>query len=61
VSDGFESVAVNIVSAGGGAVHVALDKTEGARTICKEVGVVKLLSYIHASEIGTIDGGRRGA
>jgi hypothetical protein len=42
VSDGFETVAVNVVSVGGGAVNIALNKTEGARTVSKEVCVAKL-------------------
>jgi hypothetical protein len=42
VSDGFKSVAVNVVSVGGGAGHVALGETKEARTVSKEVGVAKL-------------------
>jgi sRNA-binding carbon storage regulator CsrA len=40
--DELNSVAVSVVSVGGGAVHVALENTEGARTVRKEVGVDKL-------------------
>jgi hypothetical protein len=42
VGDGFKSVAVNVASVGGGSVNVAVDTTEGARTISKEVGMAKL-------------------
>jgi hypothetical protein len=41
VLDGFESVTVNVVSVGGGTVHVSLDKTEGACSVYEEVAVAK--------------------
>jgi hypothetical protein len=42
VSDGFKSVAAKVVSVGGWAAHLPLDKTEGACTVRKEVGIAKL-------------------
>jgi hypothetical protein len=39
VCDGKERVAVAVVSVSGWAVQVALYEAEGARTVCKEVGV----------------------
>jgi hypothetical protein len=39
VCDGEECVAVDVVSVSGWAVQVALYEAEGARTVCKEVGV----------------------
>jgi hypothetical protein len=39
VCDGEEGVAVDVVSISGWAVKVALYEAEGARTVCKEVGV----------------------
>jgi hypothetical protein len=56
VSDGFERVAVGVVSVGGWAVHIALDKAERARTVRKEVSVTKLHADIDAREFRTIDG-----
>jgi hypothetical protein len=59
VSDGFERVAVDVVSVGRWVVHIALDKAERARTICKEaVSVTKLHADIDAREFRTIDGVR---
>jgi hypothetical protein len=42
VGDGKEHVAVDVVSVSGWAVQVALYETEGARTVCKEVGMSEL-------------------
>jgi hypothetical protein len=39
VCDGEERVAVDVVFVSGWAVQVALYEAEGARTVCKEVGV----------------------
>jgi hypothetical protein len=39
VCDGKERFAVDVVSLSGWAVQVALHDAEGARTVCKEVGV----------------------
>jgi hypothetical protein len=39
VCDGKERFAVDVVSVSGWAVQVALYEAEGARTVCKEVGV----------------------
>ena len=39
VCDGAERVAVDFVAVSGWAVQVALYEAEGARTVCKEVGV----------------------
>jgi hypothetical protein len=39
VCDGEERVEVDVVSVSGWAVQVALYEAEGARTICKEVGM----------------------
>jgi hypothetical protein len=48
VCDGEECVAVNVVTVGGWAAHVALYKAEVARTVCKEVGVAYLEVYVDA-------------
>jgi hypothetical protein len=42
VRDGLESVAVDVVSVGGWAGHVALEMADIVRTVCKEVGAAKL-------------------
>jgi hypothetical protein len=39
VCDGEERVAVDVVSVSGWAVHIALYEAEGARTVCKELGM----------------------
>jgi hypothetical protein len=48
VCDGMERFAVDVVFVSGWAVQVALYEAEGARTICKEMGVAKLEAYVYA-------------
>jgi hypothetical protein len=48
VCDENERFAVDVVSVSGWAVQVALYGAEGARTICKEVGVASLETYVDA-------------
>jgi hypothetical protein len=49
---------VNVVSVGGWEVHVALYKAEGARTVCKDVGMAELEAYIYARKLRAINGVR---
>jgi hypothetical protein len=48
VGDGKEYVSVYVVAVGGRAVYVALYEAQGARTVCKEVGMPELEAYIDA-------------
>jgi hypothetical protein len=46
--DGKKRVAVDVVSVIGWAIQVALYEAEGARTVCKEVGMAKLEADVNA-------------
>jgi hypothetical protein len=48
VCDREECISVDVVSIGGWAVQVALYEAEGARTVCKEMGMAKLEAYVNA-------------
>jgi hypothetical protein len=48
VCDGEERVAVDVVYVSGRAVQVAMYEAEGARTLCKEVGLAQREAYVYA-------------